>query len=142
MAKKEKDIQNKKDNNIYVHENGRYKPIGLDIGHFDINDGIWYVRHHDHCKSITNVNYISGLFKIGDSREISVPQLAGLQDYCDYIENSDEWKEILNKGSYTLEEIVHLCVKKVFDKSKEILENKETFLDKKTLEKIKNQLNY
>ena len=110
-----------KDFNVYrKKDNGRYEPFGVQYDKDYLPDGIWYVRHHDYSRGLTSVGYLQGLFKVGEKNEIDITEICGMEDLVDYITHSDEWCETLNspKG-YTLNDIVHICVKKLVDKAKE-----------------------
>lgn len=105
--------------NVYKkNKNGTYTPIGLTCDY--LPDGIWYVRHHDGCTSISNVGYLEGLYKLGDPSEFKdIVQMCSLQEYTDYILNSQELRDILdNKKGYTINEFVTACVSLVFKKNK------------------------
>lgn len=110
------------DNNVYYKDNnGRYKPFGVRIGENYIPDGIYYIRHTEFSKSTTNVDrYLSGIFKVGDSEVIDCPKLCRMQDYVDYILQSKELKEIENKRSYTLYELIAKIVALVFNYNKKL----------------------
>ena len=106
-----------KDENIYIKkDNGRYEPIGVCTHRDYMFDGIWYVRHREHSVGTTSVPYIASMFHM-DTNPVNINLVCGLEDNVDYIINSDEWHELFDKkGSYTLNEIVHLCVKKLYDR--------------------------
>lgn len=107
-----------KDQNIYRKmDNGRYKPFGICYQPKHLSDGIWYVKHYDYDRGITSVPYIAGLFRVGDAKEIDIPTLCGMEDMCDKIFNSKEYKELTN-GSYSINDLVHVCVKVIYDESK------------------------
>lgn len=104
------------DDNVYIKRGRKYIPIGLSCHNY-IPDGIWYVRHYDHSYGQTNVDhYLSGLYRVGDLPEyVDVPKLCSIHSYVEYVMNSPEFKEIMNKGSYSFQEltakIVALVVK-------------------------------
>ena len=110
-----------KSENVYkIDNNGNYVPIGLDCDY--LPDGIWYVRHHDHVHSISNIKYLEGLFKLSDTTDFpDIKQICSLQEYADFILDSKEFKDlILNERGYTLNELVSLCVSQVFKKNKSL----------------------
>ena len=109
-----------KDNNVYLKtDRGRYIPYGVCYQPEHLPDGIWYVRHTDYGKSITSVKYIEGLYKVGDSKSIDLTELCGMEDLCEYITNSKEFKETINsKSGFSSNDIVHLCVKKLVEKAR------------------------
>ena len=37
------------DNVYYKDSDGNFKPFGINLGKNYIPDGIWYVRHTEHC---------------------------------------------------------------------------------------------
>lgn len=104
--------------NVYVKDGKRYRALGLS-GRFDyLPDGIYFIRHRSDGKHTTSVPYIEGLFKIADPEKISMATVCGMQDVCDAIEESQEWKEMLrDKTGFSLDQVVHLCVKKLFEMS-------------------------
>lgn len=106
-----------KDENIYIKkDNGRYEPVGICTHRDYMFDGIWYVRHREHSVGTTSVPYIASMFHM-DTNPVNINLVCGLEDNVDYIINSPEWYELFDKkGSYTLNEIVHLCVKKLYDR--------------------------
>lgn len=107
--------------NVYrKDDNGCYVPIGLNCDY--LPDGIWYVRHHEGCHSISNVPYLEGLYKLASRDDFDdIKQLCSLQDYTDYILDSQEFRDTLdNPKGYTLNELVSLCVSLVFKKNNDI----------------------
>lgn len=95
------------DNNVYIKRGRKYIPIGLRCNNY-IPDGIWYVRHFDNSYGHTNVDhYLSGLYRVGDLPEfVDIPKLCSTHSYVEYVMNSPEFKEIMNKGSYSFQELV------------------------------------
>ena len=110
-----------KNENVYIkNKNGHYTPIGLNYDY--LPDGIWYVRHHEGCNSRSNVKYLEGLYKLASNDDFEdIKQLCSLEDYNDYILDSQEFRDLMNnpKG-YTLNELVSLCVSLVFKKNNDI----------------------
>lgn len=113
--------ENMKDENIYRKlDNGRYQAFGVCYQPEHLCDGIWYVKHHEYGRSITSVPYVTGLFRIGDTKEIDIPTLCGLEDICNKIYESQEYRDLINsKNGYCIQDIVHICVKKMYDFSQE-----------------------
>lgn len=112
----------RKDDNIYIKmDNGRYRPYGVRYNEPYMYDGIWYVRHHENSVGTTNVdNYMEGLFRVGDRPEkIDVPKLCAMQDYVDYVLNSKEIREMMDKGYYSWNEMVCKVVALVVDKNEQ-----------------------
>lgn len=107
-----------KDNNVYLkNDKGRYIPYGVCYQPEYLPDGIWYVRHTDYGKSTTSVKYLEGLYKMGDVKSIDLTELCGMEDLCDYITRSKEFKELMNsKTGFSPNDIVHICVKKLVEK--------------------------
>ncbi len=105
------------DNNVYKkNKDGTYTPIGLT--HNYLPDGIWYVRHHSGCTSISNISYLEGLYKLASPNDfIDIKQICSLQEYSDFIMDSQEFKDALENG-YTLNELVSICVSMIFKKNK------------------------
>lgn len=114
-----------KDENIYIKkDNGRYEPVGIWTNRDYMFDGIWYVRHSKYTKSITSVPYLATMFHM-DVNPVNINLVCGLEDNVDYIINSPEWKELFDKNNgYSLNDIVHLCVKKLYERQFENNENK------------------
>lgn len=121
IMKKQK-VERKRDDNIYVKmDNGRYRPYGQRCDENYLYDGIWYVRHSEHSKSITNVDhYMEGLFRVGDRpQKIDVPRLCAMQDYVDYILSSDKFAEFEKKGYYSWVELTSAFVALILDMNKQ-----------------------
>jgi hypothetical protein len=110
-----------KDENVYRKmDNGRYVPFGVCYEPDNMPDGIWYVRHREYSKSTTSVPYMQGLFKVGDAKQVDITELCGMEDLCDYIMESKEFNDtVKNEEGCTLNDIVHVCVKKLVDKAQE-----------------------
>jgi hypothetical protein len=52
-----------------------------------------------------------------DTNPVNINLVCGLEDNVDYITNSDEWMELFRREKgYSLNDIVHLCVKKLYDR--------------------------
>lgn len=96
------------DDNVYIKRGRKYIPFGMRCNEHYLPDGIWYVRHFDSSYGHTNVDhYLSGLYRVGDVPEpIDVPKLCSIHSYVEYVMNSPEFKEIMNKGSYSFQELV------------------------------------
>lgn len=107
--------------NVYRKgDNGRYIPFGICCEPDNMPDGIWYVRHKNYSRGMTSISYLEGLFKVGDAKYIDVTEICGMEDLCDYIIDSPEFREVINcsKG-YSINDLVHVCVKKLVDRAKE-----------------------
>jgi len=110
------------ENNVYRKDkNGDYIPFGLKYNENYLPDGIWYVRHHNGCHSTASVQYLEGLYKLSSPDDFKdVRQICSLQEYTDFILDSNEFRELMNNGrGYTLNELVSLCVGLVFKKNKQ-----------------------
>ena len=94
------------DDNVYIKRGKRYIPIGLYTERY-LPDGIWYVRHYDGSYGQTNVDhYLSGLYKVGElPKAIDVPKLCSMHTYCEYVMNSPEFRELMDKGTYSFQEL-------------------------------------
>jgi hypothetical protein len=107
--------------NVYKKDkNGKYVPFGLRYDENYLPDGIWYVRHHEGCHSMSNVPYLEGLYKLASPEDFGdIKQLCSLQEYSDFIMDSQEFRDLIDdpKG-YTISELVSLCVGLVFKKNK------------------------
>ena len=99
------------DDNVYIKRGRKYIPIGLSCHNY-IPDGIWYVRHYDGSYGITNIDhYLSGLYKVGELPDaIDIPKLCSMHTYCEYIMKSPEFQELVNKGSYSFQELTSKIV--------------------------------
>ena len=104
--------------NVYVKNGRKYIPFGVSVDEQYIPDGIYYIRHLDHGRATTAVSHMTGLFKLGDTKHIDIPEVCGLQDVCDKIENSKEWRDLISQP-VSLDEVVHFVVKKVYDIARE-----------------------
>lgn len=105
--------------NVYVKtDNGRYKPFGVTYDERYLSDGLWLVRHTENCSSKKNVDYLNSFMKVGNPEYVDIPKLAGLDEYADNILQCDEFQEMLKKG-YTLNELVHFIIGKIFEINKE-----------------------
>lgn len=101
--------------NYYIkNEKGRYEPVGVCLPQDMLGDGIWYVRHTDHSKRVTSIPYLQGLFKVGDKAEIDFPKLCAMDDYVNYVLDSDEFREMYKNG-YTLYELLSKVVALIFE---------------------------
>lgn len=103
------------EDNVYYKRNKKYIPFGLRCPDY-LPDGIWYVRHFDHSYGHTNVDhYLSGMYKVGEIPDyIDIPKLCSMHSYTEYVLNSPEFKELMNKGYSFFEltaKIVALVVK-------------------------------
>lgn len=96
------------DDNVYIKRGRKYVPFGMRYNEHYLPDGIWYVRHFDNSYGHTNVDhYLSGLYKVGETpKMIDVPKLCSTHSYVEYVMNSPEFKEIMNKGSCSFQELV------------------------------------
>ena len=102
--------------NVYLKDkNGSFIPIGL--GYKYLPDGIWYVRHHEGCNSVTSLPYLEGLYKLSDPENFKdINKICSIKEYTDFIFSNDEFRNLLN-SNYTLEELISLCVCLVFKKN-------------------------
>ena len=110
-----------KDNNIYIKkDNGRYVPYGIAVNEDYLFDGIWYVRHNDYSRSITNADkYLPSLFKLGDKPEkIDIPKLCAMNDYVNYVLESKEFKELCDNGKFSFNDLTSKIVALVIDLNK------------------------
>lgn len=96
------------DNNVYIKRGKKYVPFGRRYDEQYLPDGIWFVRHDEKSFGAANVDhYLSGLYKVGDKPGyIDVPQLCSIHSYVEYVMASPEFREIMDKGSYSFQELV------------------------------------
>lgn len=107
------------ESNVYIKKaNGRYEAIGVTNSDW-LPDGIYYIRHTESGRATTSVPYLESVFRITDPKKISMRTVCGLEDMVDYIQSSPEYREMLSKGYYTAHDLIHLCVRKMYDKSQE-----------------------
>ena len=99
---------NSNDDNVYIKRGKKYVPFGRRYDEQYLPDGIWFVRHDEKSFGTTNVDhYLSGLYKVGDKPEyIDVPQLCSIHSYVEYVMASPEFREIMDKESYSFQELV------------------------------------
>lgn len=107
-----------KDDNVYLkNDKGRYVPYGVCCHPEYLPDGIWYVRHTDYGRSTISVKYLEGLFRVGDAKPVDLTELCGMENLCEYITGSKEFKELMNsKTGFSPNDVVHICVKKLVEK--------------------------
>ena len=108
-----------KDNNVYRKmDNGRYVPVGIYCGDDRwLPDGIWYVRHHDNVYSMSSLKHLEVIFKTGDAKNVDLTELCGMEDLCDYIMSSQEFKNMMDSDKgFSVSDLVHICVKKLNEK--------------------------
>lgn len=112
-----------KDDNIYRKVGDHYEAIGICEPVNVLYDGVWYIRHRDHCKSTTSTDYMESVMRIGPSVKPDLCQLAGLQDYVDDILASRCLVELRDKG-YSMYDLVSVIVGKVFELNDKYRKNK------------------
>lgn len=100
--------------NVYVKKGRKYIPFGIAPDEQYLPDGIYYIRHQDHSRATTSAAHMAGLFKVGDAKHINIPEICGLEDMCDRVKSSKEWQELI-KQPVSLDQLVHMVVKKVYD---------------------------
>lgn len=107
------------DDNVYIKRGRKYIPIGLSCHNY-MPDGIWYVRHYDNSYGHTNVDhYLSGVYKVGELPDyIDIPKLCSMHSYVEYILASKEFKEIMDSGRYTFQDLVAKITALVVDLNK------------------------
>lgn len=114
------------DNNVYRKVGRKYEPFGYCYKEDYLTDGIWYVRHGDYSRSLTNANYLSGIFKVGeDPGYPNIPKICSMQKYVDYVLRSPEMNEILDSGRFSWQEMVSKIVALVIDLNEKLEYKKE-----------------
>ena len=95
------------DDNVYIKVGKKYIPFGRRYNENYLPDGIWFVRHSDTSSNCTNADhYMQGLYKVGDSPGfVDIPKLCSMHSYTEYVISSPEFKELMNKGSYSFYEL-------------------------------------
>lgn len=115
------------DNVYYKDSDGNFKPFGINLRNNYIPDGIWYVRHTEHCSHTTNVDYLLGLYKLYDVKDISISEICSLQDYSDYIFSSDEFNKLTtNEHGFSYQELVSCIISLIFKRNREILDKEKS----------------
>jgi len=114
------------DDNVYYKDGNKYIPFGLSYHNY-LPDGIWYVRHYDHSYGHTNVDhYLSGLYKVGDASEyIDIPKLCSMHSYTEYVMASPEFRELMDKGTYSFRELTAKIVALVVKLNQTLKDKKE-----------------
>jgi hypothetical protein len=118
-------------NNVYYKDSdGNFKPFGINLRNNYIPDGIWYVRHTEHCSQTTSVDYLLGLYKLYDIKDLSISEICSLHDYSDYILGSDEFEKLTtNKHGFSYQELVSCIISLVFKRNREILDKEKSIND-------------
>lgn len=107
-----------KDGNVYYRTStGRYKPFGVMCSSDYLSDGLWYVKHREHCRSITKIEYLANLFHIDvPNKPIELNTLCAMEDAVNYIFDSKEYNDLMKKKGYSMQELMHVVVKLIFEK--------------------------
>lgn len=109
------------DNNVYYRNTaGRYVPIGVRTTDEYMTDGIWRVKHHEHSKQTTRMDYLAGCYKILNPKTINLKELSiidGLENIYDEIIKSDAYNEILgNKQGYYPSDLIRMTLMYIYQK--------------------------
>lgn len=109
------------ENNVYRKVGDKYEPFGVSLNRDWLGDGIWYVRHRDGRKSISNLKHIKdlcGIKKIAECPEkINITKIIQQYDFADDILSSKELNDWLNnRYTYTISELVHKIVEIIINK--------------------------
>ena len=117
MAEKKRKNKPIEDNNVYYRSSsGRYFPFGLRVENY-LPDGVYYVRHKPSCTSTTNVQYLAELFHMNrPNKPIEIDKVCALEDAVEYVQDHEEYRNLINKGSYCLQDIIHIITKLLFEK--------------------------
>lgn len=102
-----------KDDKIYCRkEDGSFEPVGWNAEH--LYDGIWVIDSQPGCRHITNYDYLCKAFHI-NPEEVSVDTVWTLTRMKHFVENSEEYRNILQEGSCTIEDLINVvlgCIQK------------------------------
>ena len=114
-----KKVKNKfiRDNSVYYRTStGRYKPFGVECRNY-LSDGIRYVRNRQGSSSMTNVEYMAELFHMNtQNMPIEIDKVCALEDAGDYVLNNEEYKKLIKSNSYSLNDLIHIITKLLFEK--------------------------
>lgn len=103
------------DENVYRKEGRRYVPFGRVVNMDYFNDGIWYIHHRPSVKSYTNMEHLTGVYRICGAKELSFDVVAGMEDIVDDIIHSNEMRELTTNG-YSATDLVRLAIAKIYTK--------------------------
>ncbi len=107
-----------KDENVYIRkDNGRYEPIGRVIDKDYLTDGIWYVRHRKRSFHATNMEYLTGVYRVAGATNVDFDVVAGVENIVDDIFESEEMSELRLKG-FSIVDVIRLSVIKTINYSK------------------------
>ena len=114
-----KKVKNKfiRDNSVYYRTStGRYKPFGVQCSNY-LSDGIWYVRNKQNVSSITNIDYMAELFHMNKpNMPLEIDKVCALEDAVDYVQNNKEYQDYIKSYSYSLNDLIHIITKLLFEK--------------------------
>ena len=103
------------DENIYRKEGRRYVPFGRVVNMDYFNDGIWYIHHSPGVKSYTNMEHLTGVYRICGAKELSFDVLAGMEDIANDIAHSSEMVNLTSKG-YSVMDIIRLTITQIINR--------------------------
>lgn len=115
-----------KDNNVYYKkDNGRYEPFGI-YGMYDyLPDGIWYVKHGSHSRSITSFSYLENIYKVGDAKQIDIPEICGMANLAQEVMENDSMQELLAETFTSYQDVIAKTISILVQKSKKLKDAEE-----------------
>nr|DAH21492.1 MAG TPA: hypothetical protein [Bacteriophage sp.] len=103
------------DENVYRKEGRRYVPFGRVVNMDYFNDGIWYIRHRPSVKSYTNMEYLTGVYRVCGAKDLSIDVLAGMENIANDIAHSSEMVNLTSKG-YSVMDIIRLTITQIINR--------------------------
>lgn len=109
---------------LFRKVNGKYVPCGR-RGYYEMaTEGVWVVLSNlsYSFRQCTSADYLKDLFqirKVSDIEEVSIAQLAGLEEYYNYVES--EWNKYYKQYMLGHEwspsniDVIHFIIGKVFE---------------------------
>ena len=73
------------------------------------------------------MDYLLGLYKLYDVKDLSISEICSLQDYSDYIFSSDEFNKLTtNERGFSYQELVSCIISLIFKRNREILDKEKS----------------
>ena len=103
------------DENVYRKEGRRYVPFGRVVNMDYFNDGIWYIHHRPSVKSYTNMEHLTGVYRVCGAKDLSIDVLAGMENIANDIAHSSEMVNLTSKG-YSVMDIIRLTITQIINR--------------------------
>ena len=109
-----------KDDNVYVKTStGEYVPFGYRYGANYLPDGIWLVHHTACGQGSTNMDWLAGIYKVGDVKSLKIDDMeliSGLEELYNKVIDSKTVRDVMNsKKGYCVADIVRATIKSIYD---------------------------